>query len=118
MQTYSSDDGTVSLKEALELIKGEFNVKFAYKEGLLDGKRVSQSLLSAEANTIEALLEKILANSDLDYKRINKKQFSIFLPEEKTAHQHNMPPNQQQKLIGSLIPMKHQCSLCYRLTEQ
>ena len=80
MQTYSSDDGTVSLKEALELIKGEYNVKFAYKEGLLDGKRVSQSLLSVEANTIEALLEKILANSDLDYKRINKKQFSIFLP--------------------------------------
>ncbi len=80
MQTYSSDDGTVSLKEALELIKGEYDVKFAYKEGLLDGKRVSQSLLSAETNTIEVLLEKVLANSDLDYKRINKKQFSIFLP--------------------------------------
>lgn len=79
LQTFTSEDGTVSLKEALELLKIQYHVKFAYKEGLLEGKRVSQSLLHSGANSLEVLLEKILESSRLDYKRINKKQFSIFL---------------------------------------
>ena len=74
-----SDEETVTLKEALEHIKELYHVKFAYKEGLLDGKRVPQALLSNENYTIEALLEKILTASKLDFKRINKKQFSIFI---------------------------------------
>ena len=78
-EKFTSEDGTVSLKEALEMIKDQYHVKFAYKEGLLDGKRVSQALLHTEAYTLEVLLEKILTHAKLDYKRINKKQFSIFL---------------------------------------
>jgi TonB-linked SusC/RagA family outer membrane protein len=95
LQTYASEDGTVSLKEALDMIKGKYNVKFAYREGLLEGKRVSQSLLSKEGYTIEALLEKILTNSELDYKRINKKQFSIFVPSKENhqvSPQHTADP--------------------------
>lgn len=78
----TSSDGTVSLKEALDLIKDQYNVKFAYKEGLLEGKRVSQALL-ANQESLEVLLKKILTSSRLDYKRINKKQFSIFVTHSK-----------------------------------
>lgn len=71
-------DGNVTLKDALEQIKLRYRVKFAYKEGLLDDKRVSQALLNNTAYTLEELLEKILGGVALNYKRINKRQFSIF----------------------------------------
>lgn len=85
-QALSTDDGTVSLKEALDLIKDQYQVKFAYKEGLLDGKRVSRNLLSNNSYSLETLLEKLLMTSRLDYKRINKKQFSIFIKRTKESH--------------------------------
>jgi TonB-linked SusC/RagA family outer membrane protein len=88
----NSEDGTISLKEALELVKNEYHVKFAYKEGLLDGKRVSQSLLQSEPYTLEVLLTKLLTNSSLEYKRINKKQFSIFLSPEENLSALSTPP--------------------------
>lgn len=75
----TSDDGTLSLKEALQVIKEQYHVKFAYKEGLLEGERVSQTLLHNGTSSLEGLLSRLLENSRLDYKRINKKQFSIFL---------------------------------------
>ncbi|HKZ36573.1 MAG TPA: carboxypeptidase-like regulatory domain-containing protein, partial [Chryseolinea sp.] len=100
-EKFLSEDGTVSLKEALELIKDQFQVKFAYKEGLLDGKRVSQSLLHNEAYTLEVLLEKILANSRLEYKRINKKQFSIFLNRKESR---NTPAQKGSESMLALDP--------------
>ncbi|MEO8473361.1 MAG: SusC/RagA family TonB-linked outer membrane protein [Chryseolinea sp.] len=83
----SADDGTVSLKDALDKIKDQYHVKFAYKEGLLDGKRVPESLLN-DQSSFETLLEKILNVSKLDYKRINKKQFSIFLNKPREGRGH------------------------------
>jgi TonB-linked SusC/RagA family outer membrane protein len=72
------EDGNLTLKEALEQIKTRYRVKFAYKEGLLDDKRVSRALLNNTAYTLEELLERILGGVALNYKRINKRQFSIF----------------------------------------
>ena len=56
-----ANDGTVTLKEALEVIKDQYNVKFAYRVGLLDGKRVSQNLLNNQ-ESLEVLLKKILSS--------------------------------------------------------
>ncbi len=75
---YGKEDGSISLKEALDQIKTRYHVKFAYKEGLLEDKQVSQALLNNTAYTLEELLEKLLTGSMLNYKRINKKQFTIF----------------------------------------
>ncbi|HTJ49354.1 MAG TPA: SusC/RagA family TonB-linked outer membrane protein [Cyclobacteriaceae bacterium] len=72
------EDGSITLKEALKVIKAHYHVKFAFKEGLLEGKTVSQSLLNKTENSLEVLLEKILTSVQLDYKRINEKQFTIF----------------------------------------
>ena len=81
--TGPTDEGTVTLKEALDLLRDQYQVKFAYKEGLLDGKRVSRNLLSDNSYTLESLLEKLLTSSKLEFKRINKKQFSIFVRKTK-----------------------------------
>jgi TonB-linked SusC/RagA family outer membrane protein len=85
----TSEDGTLSLKEALQVIKAQYDVKFAYKEGLLEGERVSQTLLHNGTNSLEVLLSRLLENSRLDYKRINRRQFTIFLninkPDLKTS---------------------------------
>ncbi|MGC3946140.1 MAG: SusC/RagA family TonB-linked outer membrane protein [Chryseolinea sp.] len=85
-------DATLSLKQALNRIRETYNVKFAYREGLLDGMRVPSALLSSKSDSsVEALLESLLTGSNLTFKRINKKQFSIFL-DSKSARQSNVVP--------------------------
>jgi TonB-linked SusC/RagA family outer membrane protein len=74
----TSDEGTLSLKQALDRVRDAYNVKFAYREGLLEGMRVPTALLAGESSSVERMLERILNGSSLTYKRINKKQFSIF----------------------------------------
>jgi TonB-linked SusC/RagA family outer membrane protein len=71
-------EGTVPLKQALDHIRETYNVKFAYREGLLDGVRVPVALLSPRYPNVEGVLESLLVGSSLSFKRINKKQFSIF----------------------------------------
>ncbi len=108
-QTGSSDDGTLSLKQALELLKDQYHVKFAYREGLLEGKRVSESLLENGSYSLEVLLEKILASSSLDFKRINKKQFSIFLARNKEPRNISAAPRNsavEQEGSGTTTPQE------------
>src|SRR5882724_4374426 len=70
-------DRFVSLKMALENLKHRFHLKFAYREGLLDGKMISASWLEQE-DAPEIMLKNILSLSSLQFKRINKRQISIF----------------------------------------
>jgi TonB-linked SusC/RagA family outer membrane protein len=81
------------LKEALKVIKAHYHVKFAFKEGLLEGKIVSESLLNDDGNSLEVKLGKILASVHLDYKRINAKQYTIF-------SETNVAPQYVVKLTG------------------
>jgi TonB-linked SusC/RagA family outer membrane protein len=70
-------DRFVSLKMALENLKHRFHLKFAYREGLLDGKMISASWLEQE-DAPEIMLRNILSPSFLQFKRISKRQISIF----------------------------------------
>ncbi|HEY9047740.1 MAG TPA: SusC/RagA family TonB-linked outer membrane protein [Ohtaekwangia sp.] len=76
--TIPFEDGNISLKDALDQIRTRYHVKFAYREGLLNDKSISLSLLDYSTYTLEELLEKVLAGARLSYKRINKRQYSIF----------------------------------------
>ncbi|MCD9014199.1 SusC/RagA family TonB-linked outer membrane protein [Parachryseolinea silvisoli] len=85
------DDQQVSLKEALNDLKKRYNIRFAYRAGLLEGKTVSAALLS-ENLTPEETLEKMLDHCKLQFKKINKKQFSIFAGEEPATPFENAQP--------------------------
>lgn len=74
----NNNEGTVSLKQALERVREAYDVKFAYREGLLDGVRVPKALLTTAPASVEAILQNLLDGSSLSFKRINKRQFSIF----------------------------------------
>jgi len=97
------EDGNISLKEALKVIKAHYHVKFAFKEGLLEGKTVSQSLLTKTEYSLEDLLGKILTSVQLDYKRINEKQFTIFSYTELGSAYSNI---NTEKTADSLIAEK------------
>lgn len=76
-QRIAPDERTLTLKDALQELKKRFHLKFAYRQGLLEGKVVLASLLE-ETSSPEEILRKILSTCDLRYKQITKKQFSIF----------------------------------------
>lgn len=70
---------TVSLKEALDRLKKFHHITIAYREGLLDGKSISIDLLNKiSVMEAEQALQQLLTDQRLTYKRINRKQFSIF----------------------------------------
>jgi TonB-linked SusC/RagA family outer membrane protein len=94
------DDQQVSLKEALNGLKKRYNIRFAYREGLLEGKTVSAALLS-EDQAPEVTLEKILDHCKLQFKKINKKQFSIFAGDESATPFENMQPVTAAEMVAS-----------------
>ncbi|SFW62676.1 SusC/RagA family TonB-linked outer membrane protein [Chitinophaga sancti] len=71
--------GTMSLKDALVRLKKLQNIRFAYREGLLDGKMVPADLVDrAETMEAEAALKLLLSDFALGYMRVNKTQYSIY----------------------------------------
>ncbi|HJT74578.1 MAG TPA: SusC/RagA family TonB-linked outer membrane protein [Chitinophaga sp.] len=81
---------TVSLKDALLKLKRFQNIRIAYKEGLLDGKNISADLLEKVENMeAEAALKLLLADFSLTYMRINRTQYSIYMPTAATTFQQN-----------------------------
>jgi TonB-linked SusC/RagA family outer membrane protein len=94
------DDQQVSLKEALNDLKKRYDIRFAYREGLLEGKTVSASLLS-ENLAPEETLEKMLEHCKLQFKKINKKQFSIFAGEESATPFENVQPVTATEAVAS-----------------
>lgn len=71
------EEPMVTLKDALQDLKKRYHFRFAYREGLLEGKIVPAAWMDQQ-QAPEELLSKLLTACDLHYKQINKKQFSIF----------------------------------------
>ena len=66
----------ITLKEALATLKKRYHLKFAYRAGLLDGKKVSAEWLEEELSP-ELILANLLSRCELRYKQITKRQYSI-----------------------------------------
>jgi TonB-linked SusC/RagA family outer membrane protein len=78
------EDQQVSLKDALNDLKKRYNIRFAYRAGLLEGKTIAAAWLE-EGLAPEATLDKMLDHCKLQYKKINKNQFSIFAKDDNTS---------------------------------
>lgn len=78
--------GTMSLKDALIRLKKLQNIRFAYREGLLDGKMVPADVVDrAETMEAEAALKLLLSDFALAYSRVNKTQYSIYTRDVNTT---------------------------------
>lgn len=75
---FPAEEKTVTLKDVLRDLKKRFHFRFAYREGLLDGKVVPASILNDPELEPEVIVEKIFEQCQLQYRQINKKQFTIF----------------------------------------
>ena len=92
IQAVQTNENRISLKDAMDKLKKQYGIKIAYKQGLLDDKSIASSLLeNNEGENIEALLKKILAACQLECKRINDKQFSVFGKDTKKPN--SKPPS-------------------------
>jgi len=79
----------ISLKDAVNQLKSFYKVKVAYKEGLLDSKIVPASVTAGFKNMdVEAALKQLFSSTQLTYKKIGEKQFSVF--ENRTGN--DLPP--------------------------
>ena len=117
----TQEDGRVLLKDALESLKRQFNVQIAYQEGLLDNKFVSVGLAgNLKQHDLESNLKQLLSGFQLEYKKINENQISIFSLKEKeesiTARQVTLvasvlkgkvtSSNDSQPVIGASVYLK------------
>ena len=79
-------ENKISLKTAIELIKTKFDIKIAYKEGILENKISnafqSQLNIAVDAKTALALS---LSGSSLDFSKINEAQYIIMDASDKFA---------------------------------
>jgi len=72
-------ENKVTLKDALDNLKKQFKIQIAYHEGLLDNKFVPASLANnARLYNLDDNLKQLLAAFQLDYRKINDSQISIF----------------------------------------
>lgn len=78
LHVVQGDDRSISLKAALRDLKKRYHIRFAYQEGLLDGKVVSLSLLHDDEQPAEVIVQRILAQCRLEYRQITRNQFTIF----------------------------------------
>ena len=69
----------IPLKDAINQLKSFYEIKVAYKEGLLDSKSVPVAVTGNFKNMdVEAALKQLFANTALIYKKIGNNQFSVF----------------------------------------
>ncbi len=74
-----ANENKVLLKDALDNLKKQFNVQIAYHEGLLDNKFVPASFVSnSRLNSLDENLRQLLSVFQLNYRKINDNQISIF----------------------------------------
>ncbi|MEP7377270.1 MAG: SusC/RagA family TonB-linked outer membrane protein [Chitinophagaceae bacterium] len=72
-------NNSISLKEAVNLVKKYYKIKIAYLEGLLEGKMVAASLINEiKSYSAEEALKLLLADSQLNFKKTGNNQFSLF----------------------------------------
>jgi TonB-linked SusC/RagA family outer membrane protein len=97
-------ENKVLLKDALENIKKQFNVQIAYQEGLLDNKFIPVSLFNnAKQFNLDENLKQLLAAFQLEYRKINDSQISIYSIRETTV---NTAPVVAAVLIGKVVDEK------------
>ena len=78
VKAQTKSDSRVSLKTALELIKNKFDIKIAYKEGILENK--GSNIDKAEIMAFDdaaAALTSILNGSSLNFDKISSSQYII-----------------------------------------
>src|SRR5688572_14983671 len=80
----------ITLKEALATLKKRYHLKFAYRAGLLDGKKVSAEWLEEEL-TPELILANLLSRCELRYKQITKRQYSIVSKDYPVINEVDLP---------------------------
>lgn len=72
-------ENKVTLKDALDNLKKQFKIQIAYHEGLLDNKFVPASMANnARQFNLDDNLKQLLSAFQLDYRKINENQISIF----------------------------------------
>ncbi|MCR8556609.1 SusC/RagA family TonB-linked outer membrane protein [Mucilaginibacter sp. BJC16-A38] len=72
-------ENKVLLKDALDNLKKQFKIQIAYHEGLLDNKFVPASLVTnARMFNLDDNLKQLLSVFQLEYRKINDNQISIF----------------------------------------
>ncbi|MDB4920763.1 SusC/RagA family TonB-linked outer membrane protein [Mucilaginibacter sp.] len=72
-------ENKVTLKDALDNLKKQFKIQIAYHEGLLDNKFVPASLANnAWQFNLDDNLKQLLSVFQLEYRKINDNQISIF----------------------------------------
>ncbi len=105
-----SGENKISLKTAIELIKTKFDIKIAYKEGILENKISnafqSQLSITTDAKTALALS---LSGSSLDFNKINEAQYIIVDASDKYADVIKgtiTAANDNTPLIGATIYIK------------
>lgn len=83
--TQQAVENKVTLKDALDNLKKQFKIQIAYHEGLLDNKFVPASLTNnARLYNLDDNLKQLLSAFQLDYRRINDNQISIFSSKEQS----------------------------------
>ncbi|MDP9076454.1 MAG: SusC/RagA family TonB-linked outer membrane protein [Bacteroidota bacterium] len=79
MTVQQAGENRVLLKDALDNLKKQFKIQIAYHEGLLDNKFVPASLVNnARLFNLDDNLKQLLSISQLEYRKINDNQISIF----------------------------------------
>ncbi|MEO3403406.1 SusC/RagA family TonB-linked outer membrane protein [Mucilaginibacter sp. CAU 1740] len=86
-QLPQSTETKVLLKDALDNLKKQFNVRIAYQEGLLDNKFVPASLsANSKLLSLDDNLKQLLTIFQLEYRKINDNQISIFAARDVQAN--------------------------------
>ncbi len=78
VQLQTPAEPRMPLKNVIDEIKKQYNVKFAFKEGLLNNKYVTLSTADDQATDVEARLKRLLNGLELGFKKIDDKQYTIF----------------------------------------
>ena len=73
MSTHQTE--TLTLEQALERIKEQYQVTFGYKDKLIEGKRVSAD--QWEGKSLEETLQQVLSPHGLDYKQLDAVHYVI-----------------------------------------
>jgi TonB-linked SusC/RagA family outer membrane protein len=67
----------MNLKQAFKTIGKQFGVAFVYREGVMNGKKVTETITLP--NNIQPALQKLLKGGSLRFEKINYKTYGIFL---------------------------------------
>lgn len=98
---------SVSLKEAIDRVKKMYKIKIAHREGLLEGKTVSVSLMEdIKAYDAESALRLLLSGYHVSFKKTGNNQFSLFEVTPQSADAENTAVNAAIAITGKVTAAK------------